>query len=110
MNLVIVIAFLLLNGTYDISGSSGIGTGQSNSSASLQELLIQDGKFTVSGKGGFSAIGTGKVEGDEVTNFLHCLQIDNGTFSCTGEAPSGAIGTVLSSKEGNESHQFNYCE
>jgi hypothetical protein len=54
---------------------------------------------------GNSAIGTGKVEGDEVTNFL---QIDNGTFSCSGESLSGAIGTGLSSKEGKESHQFNY--
>jgi hypothetical protein len=57
---------------------------------SLQEILIQDGKFRVIGKDGSSGIGTGKVERDEVTNFLYR------PFS------------IVQGRKGSD--LFNYCE
>jgi hypothetical protein len=83
------------DGTYDIHGSSGLGTAGSGSSSSLQELLIRHGTFKVTTHTHASAIGTGEADG--AFNFIHLLQIDNGTFSCDSVEDGSAIGGQITS-------------
>jgi hypothetical protein len=82
------------NGTYTITGkSTGIGTGDSAPSASLQHLVIRDGDFNVQSTSTLSSgIGTGHVGEPNETSFIHVIQIDNGTFYVRGGKFGAGIG------------------